>query len=91
MAWRESLQRKITDTVVYGYAYPCIFPQKEVATNFRLRENISMSFIVLFCDTIISRRRKYQRRFARAPRKKTRPLGGLPILRLRVGFGEERA
>jgi len=29
--------------------------------------------------------------FARAPRKKTRPLIGFPILRLRVGFGEERA
>ncbi len=26
---------KTYDTVVYGYAYPCIFPQKEGDTNFR--------------------------------------------------------
>ncbi len=52
MAWHESLNRKITDTVVYGYAYPCIFPQQKGATHFRLRENISMSFIGLFCGAI---------------------------------------
>ena len=35
--------------------------------------------------------RQFQGRFARAPRKKIRPLGKLPILRLRVGLGERQS
>jgi hypothetical protein len=63
---------------------------KEGATNFRLRENISMSFIYLFCDAIF-RVGENSGRVARAPRKNTRPLGRLPILRLRVGLSEEKS